>query len=105
MRLPFILDHSMASRGIDVKYVARLARISLLPEEERKIEAQLGQILGYVEKLQELDIGEIEPTAHATPLLNVSRPDVIQPSLSIDEAMKNAPLKANGLFLVPKIVE
>jgi aspartyl-tRNA(Asn)/glutamyl-tRNA(Gln) amidotransferase subunit C len=90
---------------IDVKYVAHLARISLSPGEEQKIGAQLANILVYIEKLKELDVTNVEPTAHAVPLINVTRPDEVQPSLPTDEALRNAPAKANGLFLVPKIVE
>ncbi len=95
----------MAGTEIDVKYVAHLARIALTPAEEQKIGAQLGNILGYIEKLKELDVSEVEPTAHAVPMVNVTRPDEIRPSLSNEEAFRNAPAQANGLFLVPKIVE
>ena len=95
----------MAAVEIDVKYVAHLARLALSPAEEQKIGGQLTQILGYIEKLNELDVSGVEPTAHAVPLVNVTRADEIRPSLSTDEALRNAPAKANGLFLVPKIVE
>jgi aspartyl-tRNA(Asn)/glutamyl-tRNA(Gln) amidotransferase subunit C len=95
----------MADNGIDVKYVAHLARISLSPAEEQKIGAQLGNILGYIEKLKQLDVSQVEPTAHAVPLVNVTRADEIQPSLPQADALRNAPAQANGLFLVPKIVE
>ncbi len=95
----------MATTEIDVKYVAHLARISLSPAEEQKLAAQIGGILGYIEKLKELDVSGVEPTAHAVPLINVTRPDEIRPSLSTEEALRNAPAQANGLFLVPKIVE
>ena len=94
----------MASE-IDVKYVAHLARLSLSPEEQQKIGAQLGQILSYIEKLKEVDISGVEPTAHAFPLVNVTRPDEIRPSISNEEALRNAPAQANGLFIVPKILE
>ena len=90
---------------IDVKYVAHLARISLSPEEEHKLASQLGNILGYVEKLKEVDVSGVEPTAHAFPLVNVTRPDEARPSMSNDDALRNAPAQANGLFIVPKIVE
>jgi aspartyl-tRNA(Asn)/glutamyl-tRNA(Gln) amidotransferase subunit C len=90
---------------IDVKYVAHLARLALTPEEEQKIGAQLGSILGYIEKLKEVDVSGVEPTAHAFPLVNVTRPDEVRPSLTNEEALMNAPAKANGLFMVPKIVE
>jgi len=95
----------MASVEIDVKYVAHLARLALTPEEEQKFGAQLGNILGYIEKLKELDVGNVEPMAHAVPLVNVTRPDEIRPSLPHEEAMRNAPAQANSLFIVPKIVE
>jgi aspartyl-tRNA(Asn)/glutamyl-tRNA(Gln) amidotransferase subunit C len=95
----------MAQVDIDVKYVAHLARLSLTPDEEQRIGAQLGNILGYIEKLKEVDVTGVEPTAHAFPLVNVTRPDVVRPSLSNEEALRNAPATANGLFIVPKIVE
>jgi aspartyl-tRNA(Asn)/glutamyl-tRNA(Gln) amidotransferase subunit C len=95
----------MATTEIDVKYVAHLARISLSPAEEQKLAAQIGGILGYIEKLKQLDVSGVEPTAHAVPLINITRPDEIRPSLPTEEALRNAPAQANGLFLVPKIVE
>jgi aspartyl-tRNA(Asn)/glutamyl-tRNA(Gln) amidotransferase subunit C len=95
----------MPAPEIDIKYVAHLARLSLTAEEEQKIGQQLGHILGYIEKLKEVDVSGVEPTAHAFPLVNVTRPDETVPSLSNEEALRNAPAKANGLFMVPKIVE
>jgi aspartyl-tRNA(Asn)/glutamyl-tRNA(Gln) amidotransferase subunit C len=90
---------------MDIKYVAHLARLSLTPEEEEKLGAQLGAILGYIGKLKEVDVAGIEPTAHAFPLVNVTRTDEVQPSLAHEAALQNAPAQANGLFIVPKIVE
>ena len=90
---------------IDVKYVAHLARIALSPEEEQQLSTQLGNILGYIEKLKEADVSGVEPTAHAFLLVNVTRPDQVRESLSNEDALRNAPAKANGLFMVPKIVE
>ena len=95
----------MASSDFNIKYVTHLARIALTPDEEKKLSSQLGNILGYIEKLKELDVSNVEPTAHAVPLVNVTRADETGPSLSQDEALQNAPAKANGLFIVPKIVE
>ena len=95
----------MAASDFNIKYVAHLARITLTPEEEKTLSAQLGSVLGYVEKLRELDVSNVEATAHAVPLINVTRPDEMGESLSQEEALKNAPAKANGLFIVPKIVE
>jgi aspartyl-tRNA(Asn)/glutamyl-tRNA(Gln) amidotransferase subunit C len=95
----------MAVAQFDVKYVAHLARLHLTPDEEKKFGAQLGNILGYIEKLKELDVANVEPTAHATPMVNVLRPDKVRLSLPHDDALRNAPAKSNGLFIVPKIVE
>jgi len=95
----------MAEPQFDIGYVAHLARLSLSADEERKLSAQIGNILGYIEKLKELDVSNVEPTAHAVPLVNVTRPDEIRASLSNQDALCNAPARANGVFIVPKIVE
>jgi aspartyl-tRNA(Asn)/glutamyl-tRNA(Gln) amidotransferase subunit C len=95
----------MAAAEIDIKYVAHLARIALTSDEEKKLAAQLGGILGYIEKLKELDVTNVEPTAHAVPMVNVTRADEVKDSLPHDEALRNAPRQASGLFIVPKIVE
>jgi aspartyl-tRNA(Asn)/glutamyl-tRNA(Gln) amidotransferase subunit C len=95
----------MAAVEIDVKYVAHLARLALTPEEEQKMTAQLEQVLDYIEKLKEVDVDGVEPTAHAFPMSNVTRPDEVRPSMDHGDALRNAPAQANGLFIVPKIVE
>ena len=95
----------MAAPEIDIKYVAHLARLHLTPDEEKKLASQLGNILGYIEKLKELDVTGVEPTAHAVPMVNVTRADEIRPSLPHEEALRNAPKQAGGLFIVPKVVE
>ena len=91
--------------NIDVQYVAHLARLELSPSEEQQIGAQLGEVLGYIQKLKELDVSAVEPMAHAVPLANVARPDAVLPSLPHAEAMRNAPCQANDLFIVPRILE
>ena len=95
----------MAAAEIDIKYVAHLARIALSPDEEKKLATQLGGILAYIEKLNTLDVTSIEPTAHAVPLVNITRADEVQSSLPHEEALRNSPRQANGLFIVPKVVE
>ena len=95
----------MSAGQVDVKYVAHLARLALTPEEEKKFGDQLGHILEHIEKLKELDVTNVEPTAHAVPLVNVTRADEVRPSLPHEVALRNAPAQANGLFIVPKIVE
>jgi len=95
----------MSDDAFDIHYAANLARIELSEEEEARLGAQLGDILGYVEKLKELDVAGVEPTAHAHPVKNVTRPDEVRPGLSHEEALSNAPRVVNGLINVPKIVE
>lgn len=90
---------------IDLQHVVKLARIELSPEEEQIIGPQLSEIIQYIDKLNELDVKEIEPTAHAVQLTNVFREDQPRPSLSQLDAMRNAPKSSKGLFVVPKIVE
>jgi aspartyl-tRNA(Asn)/glutamyl-tRNA(Gln) amidotransferase subunit C len=95
----------MPDHDFNVETVAHLARIDLSPDEVQKLGAQLENIVHYIEKLKEVDVSQVEPTAHAFPLINVTRPDEVRPSLSNEEALRNAPAKANGLFVVPLIVE
>ena len=90
---------------IDLQHVVNLARIDLSAEEEARIRPQMLEILKYVDKLNELDVDGIEPMAHAVPLTNVMRADEVQSSLSHIDVLRNAPRQANGLFVVPKIVE
>ncbi|MCU0783396.1 MAG: Asp-tRNA(Asn)/Glu-tRNA(Gln) amidotransferase subunit GatC [Verrucomicrobia bacterium] len=95
----------MAAPEIDIQYVAHLARLELTAAEQQKFGDQLGHILEHIEKLKQLDVTNVEPTAHAAPRVNVTRADEVRPSLSHDDALRNAPARANGLFIVPKIVE
>lgn len=91
--------------SIDVRYVAHLARLHLTDRETALFQSQLDQVLGYVRELSEVDVSNVEPTAHAIPVLNVFRPDEPVPGLRRDDVLGNAPATRNNLFLVPKIVE
>lgn len=95
----------MPESEFDIHYVANLARLELTSEEEAELGGQLKEVLGYVEKLKELDVEGIDATAHPMPLVNVTRPDDVRGSLPHQDAMQNAPKELNGLFQVPKIVE
>ena len=95
----------MSAPDLNVKYVAHLARLELTPAEEKKFGEQLGHILEHIEQLKRLDVSNVEPTAHAVPLVNVTRPDEVTPSLAREDALRNAPAQRDGLFIVPKIVE
>ena len=90
---------------MDVAYVAHLARLRLSEAEQKKISAQLRDILTYIAKLNELNVSNVQPTAHATPLSNVLRKDEARPSIDSAKILKNAPEQTRGLFIVPKIVE
>ena len=90
---------------MDVSYVAQLARLNLSEQERERFQAQLGQVLSYVEQLKKLNVDGVEPTAHAVLQTNVFREDRVLPSLSIEEALSNAPGRVNDLILVPKVVE
>lgn len=96
-----------AKRGveIDVAYVARLARLHLDDEEMATFQEQLGSIVEYVNKINRLDLSEIEPTSHAQPVQNVFRADEVRPGLDHDAVMRNAPASKDGQFSVPLIVE
>jgi aspartyl-tRNA(Asn)/glutamyl-tRNA(Gln) amidotransferase subunit C len=95
----------MLESDFDIHYAAQLARIELTPEEENTLGGQLSEIVHYVEKLKELDVDGVEPMSHAVPLTNVTRADEVRESISHEDALRNAPAKANGLFVVPKILE
>lgn len=90
---------------LDVAYVARLARLNLSEEETQLFQTQLGQVLAYAEKLREVDVSEVDPAAHGTPIFNVFREDEPRSWFTAEEALSNAPRHANGLFLVTKVVE
>jgi aspartyl-tRNA(Asn)/glutamyl-tRNA(Gln) amidotransferase subunit C len=90
---------------LDVNYVAKLARLALTQEETRAFQAQLGEVLRYVDKLREVDVADVEPTAHALPMLNVFRRDEPRDWFAAEEALRNAPRHTNDLFIVTKVVE
>ncbi len=89
----------------EVDHVARLARLELSEEDRMKFTKQLDDILVYIEKLNELDISEVEPTSHVLSILNVFRDDQVTSSLEIDESLGNAPKREGLFFQIPKIIE
>ncbi len=90
---------------IDVSYVANLAKIQLTDQEAELFQAQLDQVLEYVEQLKEPDVSGVEPTAHAMPRVNVLREDTPRESLDHDTVLANAPAARDGHISVPKILE
>jgi len=90
---------------MDIDYVSNLARIELTPEEKEKFQGQLGDVLKYFEKLQELDVEGVEPTAHAFPRFNVWDEDESKEGFPSEKALMNAPKSRNEQIVVPKVVE
>jgi aspartyl-tRNA(Asn)/glutamyl-tRNA(Gln) amidotransferase subunit C len=95
----------MSRPDLDVRHVARLARIALAEEEVSTFQGQLGRVLEHIEHLKKLDVSSVEPTAHTYPIFNVVREDVPGSSLSREAALGLAPRSANNLVIVPKVVE
>ena len=88
-----------------VRRVARLSRLKLKDEEVTKLAAELSQVLHYVDQLNELDVTNVEPMAHAIELTNVFRADEPRPSLPREAALANAPKSDGKYFLVPPILD
>ena len=91
--------------NLDVAYVAKLARINLTEDEARIFQKQLDDVLKYVEKLGKVDVTGLDAAAHALPVFNVFREDAPRDWFTAEQALSNAPRQANGLFVVPKVVE
>ena len=90
---------------LDVGHVSTLARLNLSKEETTLFQKQLADVLKYAEKLGEVDVSHVEAAAHGVPMFNVFREDEPCDWLSAEEALSNAPHKANQLFVVTKVVE
>jgi aspartyl-tRNA(Asn)/glutamyl-tRNA(Gln) amidotransferase subunit C len=89
----------------DVEHVAELARLELTAAEKDQFIAQLNSILAYIEKLNELDTTDIDPTSHVLPMSNVFRDDLVRPSLDRALVLQNAPEESHFFFKVPRIIE
>ena len=88
----------------EVREIAKLARLALGDQEIARMTQDLDAILGYVDALRDLDTSETEPMTHAVPFDCPLRPDVEEPSLSIDDVLKNAPRREGNYFQVPRIL-
>ncbi len=86
-----------------VRHVANLARLGLTDEEVARMGEQLGAILASIEKIKELDLEDVPPTANPLNLTNVFRPDEPRAELPREEALSPAPEPIDGLFGVPRI--
>lgn len=88
----------------EVLKVAALAKLEFDENALAEMARDLEQIVGYVEKLQELDVDDVPETAHVLPLVNVLREDASEPWLTNEEALANAPQRRDGFFSVPKVI-
>ena len=93
------------TQNIDVGYVANLARLNLTDAEKEAFQRQLGALLAHVDKLGELNLDGIEPTAYGQPVYSEMRADASRDGLEPEAALSNAPLRRGDEFQVPKIVE
>ncbi|MCX5717253.1 MAG: Asp-tRNA(Asn)/Glu-tRNA(Gln) amidotransferase subunit GatC [Nitrospirae bacterium] len=90
---------------ISVEYISKLARLSVSEKESEAFRVQLQGILSYMEKLNELDTKDVEPTSHVVSLSNVMRDDVQRDSISRKDALANAPDRTDKFYRVPRIIE
>jgi aspartyl-tRNA(Asn)/glutamyl-tRNA(Gln) amidotransferase subunit C len=89
----------------EVDHIAMLARLGLTPEERERFRDQLGNILGYVALINELDTSKVPPSAQVIRFENVTRPDVVRPSLTVEQVLANAPAREDDYFRVPPVLE
>jgi len=90
---------------IDIEHVAKLARLDLSGEEIARLRTQLAQILEHAARVGEVAAADVVPTASPIPRTNVYRDDVPEPSLPVEEALRNAPERDGDRFRVPRIAE
>jgi len=96
--------HHKALTIDDARHVAKLARLALDESHLRTFTPQIESILEYVDKIRAVDVSGVEPMAHALPLANVLRADVVEPSLPIEKVLQNAPETDGRFFKVPKVI-
>ena len=94
----------MASDSIDVRYVAKLARIALTDEEVERFGAQLGDLLDHVRALEKLDTGSVAATAQVIASRNVERGDDVRGCLDRETVLEQAPQRQGAFFRVPRII-
>ncbi|MFP4202803.1 MAG: Asp-tRNA(Asn)/Glu-tRNA(Gln) amidotransferase subunit GatC [Opitutales bacterium] len=100
------LSNTMSDADFNINYIARLARIELSEEEKERFGKQLADVLGYFEKLKQVDVDGVEPMAHAHAVFNVWREgDEPGPTLDAADVMRHAPAHRENQIVVPKVVE
>jgi aspartyl-tRNA(Asn)/glutamyl-tRNA(Gln) amidotransferase subunit C len=96
---------AVALTAEQARWLARLARLELSPQELATLTDQVGQILAYVAQLQQVNTEGVEPLAHALDVSNVFRADEPVPSLPVSEALANAPRRQDDFFSVPAVLD
>ena len=89
----------------EIRHVAILARLDLTPDEQERLTGQLGRILEYMDKLNELDTSGVEPMSHAVDMVNALRPDRAVNQPQTEALLSNAPAREDDFLSVPKIIE
>lgn len=87
----------------DVRYVARLARLHIELDEAARMTGELAKILAHIDKMSELDLAGVPPTAHVLDVVNVTREDKERPGLAREDALRNAPAVSDDCFRVPRM--
>lgn len=95
----------MAVTKKDVEHVAELARLHFTEEEKETLIHDLNSVLGYIEKLNELDTDNVDIIVNPYYIENRLREDEIEPSMELNDVLVNAPAKLEEYFLVPKVIE
>lgn len=98
------MSESKTITEADVRHVAKLSRLHVSDDDVHHFTEQLAAVLGYISKLNELDVEGVEPMAHPLELVNVLRPDVEQPGMPTEMALANAPAQTPPFFKVPKVL-
>ena len=85
-----------------IEYVSILAKLELTDEERRQAAKDMGKMLDYIDKMNELDTSSVEPLSHILPVQNVFREDVVTNGDGSEATLRNAPKEKNTMFMVPK---
>jgi aspartyl-tRNA(Asn)/glutamyl-tRNA(Gln) amidotransferase subunit C len=94
----------LSSEKIDVRYVAKLARLALTDDEVERFGAQLGDLLEHVNALAKLDVSQVAATAQVVESRNVERDDLVRPGLDRETVLESAPQRQGDFFRVPRII-
>ncbi len=89
----------------EIEHLANLARLSLSDEEKTRLQDEVGNIIAFADKINEIDVSDINPTMHAADIYNVFREDEIKKSFPTEKILQNAPENDGKCFVVPKTVE